>query len=140
MDAIQNVSDNITTIVNQAAGSGFSGIVFIIDGSGSVITTGEKGHISVPFDCELLAAELEANASGSIVIDIWNDTIANFPPTDADSITASAPPTLSAAQSSFDGTLTGWSKSLSRFDILAFNVDSVATVQRVTLTLHVKKV
>ena len=32
--------------------------------------------------------------SGSIVIDVWKDTYANFPPIVADTITASAKPTL----------------------------------------------
>ncbi|GAI52053.1 unnamed protein product, partial [marine sediment metagenome] len=78
--------------------------------------------------------------SGSIVIDIWKDTYANFPPTDADSITASAPPTISTAQKSQDATLIGWTKTINAGDILAFNVDSCATITRVTLALKIKKV
>jgi len=80
-----------------------------------------------------------ADQSGSIVVDIWKDTYANFPPTDADSITASAPPTISSAQKSQDSTLTGWTKSISSGDILAFNVDSCATITRVTISLKVEK-
>ena len=112
-------------------------IVFIIDGGGAAITTGEKGHISMPFAGEIISSELVADQSGSIVIDIWEDTYANFPPTDDDSITASAPPTLSSGQKSQDTTLTGWTTTFSEGDILAFNVDSASTVTRVTLTLKV---
>jgi len=75
--------------------------------------------------------------SGSIVVDIWKDTYANFPPTVADTITASAKPILSAATKSIDTTLTGWTKSISAGDILRYNVDSVTTCTRVVLSLTV---
>lgn len=111
---------------------------FVIDGGGSVITTGVKGFIEVPYACTISEVRLLADQSGSIVIDIWKDTYANYPPTDADSITASAPPTLSSAAKSEDSTLTGWTKSLSKGDILGFNVDSVDTITRVTLVLELE--
>ena len=80
-----------------------------------------------------------ADQTGSIVVDIWKDTYANFPPTDADSITASAPPTISTATKAQDATLTGWTTSIAAGDILRFNVDSVTSIQRVTLSLKVTK-
>lgn len=111
-----------------------------INGNGSAITAGAiEDAIRVPFDCDIISAETVADQSGSIVIDIWKDTYANYPPTDADSITASAPPTLSTAQKATDSTLTGWTTSLTEGDYIHFNVDSVATVERVTLTLAVSK-
>ena len=81
-----------------------------------------------------------ADQSGSIVIDIWKDTYASFPPDDGDSITASAPPTISGALKAQDATLTAWTKTINAGDILAFNVDSVATIERLTLVLKVKKI
>lgn len=111
----------------------------VIDGAGSVITTGEKGYLRVPYNCTITSVEIVANASGSIVVDIWKDSYANFPPTVADSITGSAKPTLSSAQKSQSSTLTGWTTSLSAGDYLAFNVDSATTVSRVTLTLIVTR-
>lgn len=112
---------------------------FIIDGGGSAITTGEKGHIRLPFAGTILSVALLADQSGSIVIDIWKDTTANFPPDNTDSITASAPPTLSTEQISLDATLTGWTKTFAAGDILAFNVDSITTVTRVTIVLLVRR-
>lgn len=111
----------------------------VIDGAGSTITTGVKGYLRVPYNCTITAVELVANASGSIVVDVWKDTYANFPPVDADSITASAPATLSSAQKSQDTALTGWTTSLTEGDYLAFNVDSATTVSRVTLSLVVTR-
>ena len=96
--------------------------------------------MQVPFACTITAATLLADQSGSIVVDIWKDTYANYPPTVADSITAAAKPTLSATTKSTDSTLTGWTKSIAVGDILRFNVDSATTIQRVTVVLTVSKV
>jgi hypothetical protein len=80
-----------------------------------------------------------ADQSGSIVVDIWKDMYANYPPIDADSITASAPPTITAATKSQDSTLTGWTKAIAAGSILRFNVDSCATIERCTLALKANK-
>lgn len=114
-------------------------IAFVIDGGGSAITTGIKGDLEIPFACTINSVRLLGDQSGSIVVDIWKDTYANFPPTGADSITASAKPTISSASKSEDTTLTGWTTSISAGDILRFNVDSITTLTRVTLSLKVTK-
>jgi hypothetical protein len=133
-----NLASEVTgtlPLANLAARTFTVGIT--LDGSGSVISTGVKGYVRVPVACTITAHHLVADVSGSIVIDIWKDSYANFPPTVADTITASAKPTLSSAQKATDSTLTGWTTSLSAGDFLGFNVDSVATVTRVTLQLTV---
>jgi len=140
LDVITGTEEAIATAEKLSPSpTELSSVTFIIDGGGSAISTGEKGHITLPFYGEIVSAELEADQSGSIVIDIWRDTFANFPPTNADSITASAPPTLSSDDSVLDSTLTGWTTAFSEGDILAFNVDSITTVTRVTLTLKVRR-
>jgi len=136
----QHVLDaEVISAVKADAGLPVATITFIIDGGGSEITTGEKGHLEIPFACTINRITMLADQSGSIVVDIWKDTYANFPPTDADSITASAPPTISAAQKSQDSTLTDWTTAIAAGDILAFNVDSVTTITRVTISLKVTK-
>lgn len=116
-------------------------IPFIIDGGGSVITTGMKGYIEVPFACSITAARLLADRSGSIVVDIFKSTYSAYDPTthpaSSDKITASAPPTISSAKKSQDTTLTGWTTAISAGDILAFNVNSASTVQLVTCSLTI---
>ena len=140
----QQISLDIGTGSTQVAagnhGHSVTGILGItIDGAGSAVTTGTKGYLYVPYACTITVAELVADVSGSIVIDVWKDAAANFPPTDVVSITASAPPTLSSAQRSSDSTLTGWTVSLAAGDYLGFNVDSASTVTRVTLALKVTR-
>ena len=116
-----------------------SSINFVIDGGGSAITTGVKGFIEIPFACTINQVTMLADQSGSIVVDIWKDTYANYPPTDADSITAAAVPTISTATKSQDATLTGWTTSIAAGDILGYNVDSATTVTRVTVALKVTR-
>lgn len=114
-------------------------VAFIIDGGGSVITTGIKGDIALDFGATINQVTALADQSGSIAVDIWKDTYANYPPTDADSITASAPVTLSSADKSKDSTLTGWTTSVSSGDTLRFNVDSITTCTRVTIILKMTR-
>lgn len=84
----------------------------------------------------LLATKFTSGSTGSIVVDLWKDTYANFPPTDADSITAAAPPTITTAAKAEDATLTGWTTSCAARDIIRVNVDSCTTISLVTLSLH----
>lgn len=109
-----------------------------IDGGGSAITTGVKGYASCPKTGTIVRARMMADQSGSAVIDVWKDTFANYPPTNADSITAAAPPTLSAQDHSDDTTLTGWTTAVTAGDVLGFNVDSAATITRLTLELWIQ--
>ena len=125
-----------------AAAPRIGAVGIVIDGGGSVITTGVKGFVEVPFAGTITAATLlstdAAATAGSIVIDVWKDTYANYPPVVGDSITASAKPTLSSANKSKDTTLTGWTTAIAAGDVLGFSVTSAAPVTRVVLTLTVQ--
>lgn len=114
-----------------------SAVEFVLDGGGSAITTGTKGFVQVPFACTITAARLLADQPGSIVVDIWKDTYANYPPTAADSITGAAPPAIASAAKSENTGLTGWTTSIAAGDILGFNVNSASGVTRVTVVLTV---
>ena len=113
------------------------GLQFIIDGGGSVITTGVKGTIIVPFACEIIAWNIVGDQSGSINVDVnrsaWNTTPSYS------SIAASAHPALSSAIAAEDTTLTGWTKTLAARDILQIEIDSVATITRCTVLLKVRR-
>jgi hypothetical protein len=116
-----------------------AGLVFLVDGGGVVLISGVKGYLQVPFDCTITGWSLLADTIGSCVIDIWKDTYANYPPTGADSITASAKPTISSADKATSTTLTGWTTSISAGDVLAFNVDSATNITKLTITLNVSR-
>ena len=130
------------TTFSLSANAEIDVIEFVIDGGGSVITTGVKGYIEVPFACTITRSTLLADQSGSIVVDVFKCTYAQFDagsahPVSGDKITASAPPTISSTTKAQDSTLTGWTTAISAGDILAFNVNSVTTVQRATISLKV---
>ncbi len=129
----------VDTIVAPIPTTPESIIVFIINGGGSVITTGVKGFIGPLFAGNIKSVHLAADQTGSIVIDIWKDSIANFPPTVGDTITASDKPTLSSARLYADVDLVGWNTALTTLDYLAFNVDSITNIERVTVTLVVRR-
>jgi hypothetical protein len=140
-DTIDLVAD--TVLINGVAPASATDhlIGITIDGAGSAITTGVKGFIMTQIsgtitEATLLSTDAAATAC-DIVIDVWKDTYANYPPDNADSITASAPPTLSSANKSQDSTLTGWTTSVTAGDIFGFNVDSNTGCTRATLMLTV---
>jgi hypothetical protein len=125
----------VVSFQNQVAS-----IVYVIDGGGAIYSNGIKGFLQIPFNCTITAVSLLADQTGSTVIDIWKDTYANFPPTVADSICASALPTIPlSATKSVDITLTGWTTTITAGDVLAFNVVSVTSITRVTITLSVNR-
>lgn len=134
-----NADGDLVDASITATGAKTATITFIIDGGGTALSTGIKGDLEIPFACTITQATALADQSGSVVVDIWKDTYANYPPTDADSITASAPVTISTATKAQDATLTGWTTSISAGDTLRFNVDSCTTITRVTVSLKVTK-
>lgn len=117
--------------------SGLSTINFIIDGGGSTITTGIKGHVIVDFACEVLEWAVVADQSGSIVVDVNRATFANYPTTA--SIAGTELPTISSSTKGEDRTLTSWS-DIDAGDVLEFEVDSITTCQRVTVALKCRKI
>lgn len=134
--------DNNGVVGEQPVGGSVSSVTFVIDGGGNTITTGTKGYLEVPFQCTISVATLLADRSGSIVVDIWKCTYAQFDagathPVASDSITGGNPPTIITDTKSQDSTLTGWTTTVSAGDILAFNVNSATSIQRVTTALKV---
>lgn len=116
-----------------------SQIGVVLDGGGAVLGTGPKFDMPIGFKATLTGVEMLADVSGSAVVDIWKDTYANFPPTIADTITGATPPTISAALKMQDFVLTGWNKALLSGDTLRFNVNSVTSIKRLTITLFMVK-
>ncbi|MFZ5985499.1 MAG: hypothetical protein ACOYWZ_00010 [Bacillota bacterium] len=124
---------DVTVNVNNSAI--FKQTTLVIDGGGSAITAGAKIWVLIPFSCTITSWELTADVSGSIVLDIWKDTYANFPPTVADTITGTAKPSLSSQIKNQSSVLTGWTVGINAGDYLKFNVDSASTVTKIVFVL-----
>jgi hypothetical protein len=113
--------------------------VFVIGDGVNTLTTGVKGDLHMPVACTITGAYCYADATGDLVVDVWKDTHANFPPTDADSITSATPITISSGTKASDTTLTSWTTSVAAGDVLRFNVDSVSAIKRATIVIRAKR-
>lgn len=118
---------------------GNAALEFVIDEGGAVLSTGEKGHLRIPFGCTITRVSLLGDQSGSIKMDIWSDTYGNYPPTDGDSICGGNEPEISSGVKYQDSTLTDWTTSLSEGNVLAFNIDSCTAITRCTVVIKVEK-
>jgi phage-related tail fiber protein len=113
-------------------------LTLIIGDNTNVVTIGVKGYVSFPFAATITGWRIMGDASGTVQIDVWKDTYANFPPTVADTIAGSEKPALSSQQKNEDTSLSTWTTSVTAGDVLGFNVDTSpapATVKQVTLEL-----
>ena len=108
-----------------------------LDGGGQVISTGLKCFLKVRYACTIVGWALLADQVGSIKVDVWKDSFANYPPTDADTICGGNEPEISAAQKAESTDLSAWSPSATKDDVLAFYVDSCSNIRRVILQLDV---
>jgi hypothetical protein len=99
-----------------------------------------RGYLRVDFAGTIQANTLLADQSGSVVVDIFKCSYADFDasvthPVVGDKITSSAPPTISSAAKSTDTTLTGWTTAFAAGDVFGFNINSCTTITKVTLAL-----
>lgn len=101
---------------------------------GAALTSGVVRYLSIPygFYCDNWVAV--ADQSGSQVWDVWVDTYANALPTNADTITASAKPTISAAVKG-TGSCSTWTRFIPAGSVIGFNLDSTATIVHSTLVI-----
>ncbi len=109
----------------------------------TALATGDWIDLYVEYACTilqwtLLAKPVTGQSSGSAVIDLWKDSYANFDPTIADTITASAKPTISSAIKGQSSTLTGWTITIPAGSVIRVNVDSCSNLRRLSISLKVQ--
>jgi hypothetical protein len=103
-------------------------------------TAADFRDLQVPYACEVLSWTVLGDATGSIVVDVWTDTLANYPPTVADSIAGTGKPTVTSATNA-TGNVSLWSSTaLAKDNIVRFYVDSVTTFTQVTVSLTVRRI
>lgn len=116
-----------------------SGISILIDGQGATPETGAYGTFSIPYSGYITGWTLlecsDPPISSSIVIDVWKDTYANYPPTVADTIWGTKPSLVSATKN----TATGLSIQVTQGDTIFINIDSVSTGQKFYLLLQIEQ-
>lgn len=129
------VFDGTNWVNDQMASS----ISVLLDGAGAEIADATQVPFGpLPVDCTITGNHARADQSGAIVVDVWAS--ATWIPTDSDSITASAPITITASgDESDDTTLTGWTVDLPAGHHLIFNVDSCTSITWCLVTLDVTR-
>lgn len=125
---------------NLPSGNDVMVLAFVMDGGGSDVSTGIKGSVPFYFECNIESVTLLADASGSCVMDVWNDTYTFFPPNVADSITGANQPTLVSDNKYTDNVLSGWTTGINIGDVLTFYIDSLSGISLLTCALELRKV
>jgi len=130
-----NYDNPIPTAPVTIPNTNLFGVSFSIGNGSTVIDLGEYRYTEVPFNCIIERVVLMSPDIGNVVIDIRKTTYALAPPTSADSIVGSAPPTLTNSQKYFDVTLTGWNRILNKGDILSVSVESVTGINSLLVSI-----
>lgn len=87
----------------------------------------------------IVSATVLSDVAGAIAIDVRKTPRASYPPTGANSIVSSSPPSLSGTAQSQDVTLTGWTTSISPDDVLVAVITSVSGITDAVLSLQVTR-
>lgn len=99
-----------------------------------------NGRVYVPRNSIIKGVTLLTDSvPGSCVVDIWKAALGSYPPTVANSICASALPTISSGRTYHDATLTGWTTSINAGDCLFFNLQSCTVFTQVYCSLEMEE-
>lgn len=106
--------------------------IFTTDANGSAITAGSSAVSCrrIEYNGTITGWSMIGDVSGSAVEDIWLRSGAV--PTVANTITASAKPTLTSSGYIYSSSLTGWTTSVHAGDVMCHHVDSASTITRLT--------
>ena len=131
------VWNSIFTDISTALTSIGNGVCIecVISDSPGVLIPGLKGYLECPLALTINSWKLMGDKTGSVVVDIWKVPFGSFPPSSSNTITGSALPTITSAQSGSSSTLTGWTTTVNKGDVLAFNINSCSGIQQITLSL-----
>jgi hypothetical protein len=118
-------------------------IIYVIDGSGLVLSTGFKGALEVPFNCTINGFTMLADQSGNVAIQINKDTYTNALITFSPLLNTGANTINLVNQiKNTSTTLTGWNTTINTGDILTYNVSSILSptnITRLSICLKVTK-
>jgi flagellar basal body rod protein FlgC len=140
-------SGAVINLASTFSGTSFIGdtamLNFVIDGGGATIVTGIAGWVEVPYTASALSWDLVGNTSGTLSVDVFKTTYANWVGTTGmtaanNSIVQASKPTITSAYKGQNTSVT-WS-GINAGDIVAFNVDGTpASISRATLSIKLRK-
>jgi hypothetical protein len=110
-------------------------VTFVFDGGGEALEAGAGASVVLPYGFTAQAWTLIADQAGDVVLDVWVDTLANHPPTNADSVASGHEPAIVNGTSA-TGNMTGWASAVwANGSVVTVNVDSCTGIQKLTLTI-----
>jgi hypothetical protein len=120
-----------------------SAVGVTLDGNGGVIAVSSTVTLVIPYSGTITGWEiLETSStpvSSSIVVDVWKDTYANYPPTVGDAVFTTLPTLSSATKNqNLSPTFVG-SGAVTAGDIMKFNVNSVTSALKVQVILFITR-
>jgi len=110
------------------------GIGYVFDGGGAALSAGITRSYVVPFACTIASWDMTVD-SGTATVDVWKVASGTAIPVAANSITASATPAIASGTAAHGGSLTGWTTSVTTYDIVAFHLSAVSGATTVSLVL-----
>lgn len=128
--------DHSTHTISTTAQAQNHAITFVCDGAGSVLTTGTKNPVKIPYGGTLTGWLLIGSPSGSATVDIFRAADgAGLPVTSI--VGAGTKPALSTAVENSSTSFTSWtSTTLTAKDNLAISLSGVTSSTYVALTLY----
>ncbi len=91
-------------------------------------------QLIMPWKGSFIAWTVLNDGPGSVQFDVWKDSYASYPPTVADTITASDKPKTTSA-SKAQGSCTGWTTDFAAGDVIYIVCDSASGVNYATVLL-----
>ena len=126
-----------TISLDGGGDTGSAGATFGDGESTSSVVDGLIGYVSVPYGGTIDRAQIVADVSSTLDVEIWKANGAV--PTVADLISASAPIALAASTYAADTTLTGWTTTVAAGDVLAFKLNKTSgNPTQVTVSIGIK--
>jgi len=116
-----------------------------VDNGTSVLTTGVKGHRTIPYNCEIVDWRVTSTDSGAIEWGINYATYANFPTFTANAIHPIESPGIAASGSKDESNSESdiairWTKyQFDAGDIIQFEIDSVTTLTNCNLAIKIRR-
>ena len=110
----------------------------MVDNSGSVITSGVKSTIIIPYAATIVGWSIQCDQVATVAIDFFKQAFSTSTIPSV-SITGSLQPSVSAAIAATGTTLTGWTTAISANDQIALNVSAtgLAGVTRLVVELTI---
>jgi hypothetical protein len=108
-----------------------------IDAGSSIIGTGSKGYVTMPYGGTIDSWDMVSNVTGNIQVDLKKSTYSNFPNTT--SVTSGNYIGMTNSQKETDTSIIGWTKTFSENDVFEFVVISAATMSRSNIVIKTIK-